>query len=111
VRTVENPSPATIQQSVRPGDTVRVGVRDGRVFELAVEQVEADALTGATVAGKRYRIPYATVKTIEVGDVSSGTTVATVAIVAGAIAIVAIIFEGFEDFGEAFADAITGGDD
>ena len=50
-------------------------------------------------------------RTIEVGDVSGGTTVATVAVVAGAIAIVAIIFEGFEDFAEAFADAFTGGDD
>lgn len=65
---LEDLSPAAIRQQVRPGDSVRVTVRDGRAFELTVVKVEADTLTGTTAENRRFRIRYSALASLEVRE-------------------------------------------
>ena len=112
VHTIENPSPASIQQQVEPGDVVRVSVKDGRTFELAVEKVEAESLTGSTVENRRFRIPYSTIQALEVRDGQADGTSGVVALmVIAGIAVIVVVANAFEEFFDDLADAFTPGDE
>lgn len=68
MRPVEDLSPAGIQAQLKPGDRVRVAVRDGRSFELRVTRVEAESLTGAADSGKQFRVRYSAIERLERDD-------------------------------------------
>jgi hypothetical protein len=68
MRPVEDRSPAAIQAQLKPGDRVRIEVRDGRSFELRVVRVEAESLTGAADSGKQFRVRYSAIERLERDD-------------------------------------------
>jgi hypothetical protein len=68
MRPVEDRSPAGLQAQLKPGDRVRVEVRDGRSFELRLTRVEAESLTGAADSGKQFRIRYSAIERLERDD-------------------------------------------
>lgn len=74
MRPVEDRSPAGIQAQLRPGDRIRVEVRDGRSFELRVIRVEAESLTGAADSGKNLRIRYSAIERLERDDGAAAPT-------------------------------------
>ena len=107
-RTLESVTPAAIQQQVEPGDVVKVAVRDGRTFEIEVEKVEADALTGTTIENRRFRIPYSTIETVQVqGDRTGAAVGAGGLIIIGTVAVLAAVI----GFGDELWDHLTGQDD
>lgn len=68
MRPVEDRSPAGLQAQLKPGDRVRVEVRDGRSFDLRLTRVEAESLTGAADSGKQFRIRYSAIERLERDD-------------------------------------------
>lgn len=63
---LEDLSPASIRQQVKPGDAVRAAVQDGRTFELTVVAVEQETLTGTTAENRRFRIRYSALASLEI---------------------------------------------
>jgi hypothetical protein len=59
-------SPAAIQRAVAPGDVVQAKVNDGRSFDLRIDKVEAESLTGTTLEDRRFRIRYSALTALEV---------------------------------------------
>lgn len=106
VQPVEDLTPASIQRQVRPGDVVHVAVADGRTFELRLDKVEAAALTGTTVDGRRFRIAYASITRLQLRDPGQAAVGAGALIVLGTIAVIALLIGG----AESIADEILGGD-
>jgi hypothetical protein len=63
---LEDLSPAAIQRAVAPGDVVQAKVKDGRTFDLRIDKVEAESLTGTTLEQRRFRIRYSALAALEV---------------------------------------------
>lgn len=84
MQAIKDPSPDRIQERVKVGDEVHVVTTNGATYELEVTQVDENSLTGEAESGKRYRVPYAAIASIEVKKVSVGRTGGTL----GAIALV-----------------------
>ena len=109
-RTLETLTPEGIQRRVEPGDVVHVDVRDGRGFEIRVDKVEADALTGTTIENRRFRIPYSAIEALQIREGRTGAAVGAGALaIVGPIVVIALIV----GFGEEVLDAFTdpNGDD
>lgn len=51
---------------IQPGDAVRVRTREGKVHSFRVSRVEDRAFFGVARNGKSYRVPYATLSSMEV---------------------------------------------
>jgi hypothetical protein len=66
LRALEDPTPQRIAEQVETGDRVLIGHSNGKTYDLEVTRVEPDALTGTAASGKRYRILYAGIRTLEV---------------------------------------------
>ena len=95
VRPVQDFEPAAIRQQVRPGDVVHARITDGRSFELKVDTLDAESLTGTTVDGRRFRIDYASIAERQVRD--PGQAAAGIGLlVLGALAFVGVLLGGFE---------------
>ena len=88
LQALEDPTPARIQQSIERGDDVKVVATNGTTYYLNVTRVEADSFTGATSQGKRFKVPY---KAVESMDVSQFSALGTVGAGAVAIAVVGTI--------------------
>lgn len=98
MRAIEDPAPEHIREQVKVGDEIRVVATDGTTYDLEVTQVAEDSLTGKTESGKRYRVPYSAIVSIEVSKVSAaktGGTLSAVALVlyAAAIYLVLVLFD------------------
>lgn len=111
MRPVGEISPTGIAQAVAPGDQVRIVLRDGRQFDLDVDRVDGESLTGTADSGRRFRIRYSAVRTIQVEDVDAAKTAgagAAVYVVTGLVATL-LFAEMMEDFGEGLAEGMFGG--
>lgn len=95
LRPIEDFSPSRIQQQVEPGDEVRIVVVAGASYELTVERVEAESLTGRSASGKRYRIQFEAIRHIEVAEADPvktiGGTLATAYVVVSALVVYAFV--------------------
>jgi hypothetical protein len=100
---IEDFSPSRIRQQVEPGDEVHIVVLAGAAYDLTVERVDADSLTGRASSGKRYKIQFEAIRHIEVAEMDAvktvGGTLATAYIVVSAIILYAVIafFESIDD--------------
>jgi len=90
LRTLEDATPVRIQDTVEVGDRVRIAATDGKVYDLEVTRVEADALTGKADNGKHYKVRYAGISAIEVEEFSALKTLGVTAGVAYAVAVAAV---------------------
>ena len=82
--------PATIQQSVKVGDTVEIERTDGTHQTLKVDAVRGNALAG-THAGKRYQVPLGEIRSIGTREMSSSAKTWTIV---GIIAAVGALIAG-----------------
>jgi hypothetical protein len=95
--------PATIRESVKPGDRVELERMDGTRQSFKVESVGADALTG-THDGKRYTVAFADIRSIGERAMTTRAKVwTTVGVLGAAAAAIAIAGGG--------GDSLGGGDD
>jgi hypothetical protein len=100
---LEDFSPSRIQQAVRPGDEVHIVVLAGASYDLTVQRVDADSLTGRSSSGKSYRIMFEAIRSIEVEEVDAvatvGGTLVTAYVVVSAIVVYALLafFESIDD--------------
>lgn len=76
--------PATIRESVQPGDRVEIERLDGTRQTLKVEAIGTDSLTG-THGGKSYQIPLADIRSIGVHAMTSQSKIWTTVGIIGAI--------------------------
>ena len=91
---IKNFSPATAQEHIHTGDEVHVVLGNGSVYDLEVTKVEEDSFVGEADSGKRYRIKYASIRSIESEQASAGKTAglgAGVMAVLYAVAIVTVL--------------------
>lgn len=77
MRPIEDFSPSSIRQQVEPGDEVHIVTVTDAIYDLTVTKVEADALVGATDAGKSYRVHYEAIKYIEAEKTDAWKTAGT----------------------------------
>lgn len=114
VQTIQTVQPEAIGTQVEPGDRAIIVARSGVTYDLRVQEVAADSLTGKAESGKRYRVMYSAIGSIRVERPNPAATaaggVAVVGVVLAVLLIVAI-GEGMEDLGEAFACIFGGCDD
>lgn len=98
MRALEEPTPQRIAEQVETGDRVLIGHSNGKTYDLEVTRVEPEALTGTAASGKRYRIPYAGIRTLEVQQAdllkSLGVGVGTAAVVG--IALLAVTLHNLD---------------
>ena len=92
MRTIQDPSPTGIQQEVEPGDEVRIALMDGRKFNVEVEKVGSDSLTGVTPKGKRYKFDYASIRWLEVEETDTGGVVGSIVGGIGVAYLAALVF-------------------
>jgi hypothetical protein len=85
--------PATLQQSVKPGDRVEIERLDGTRLTLKVEKVGADTLTGVH-DGKRLDVPIADIRTIGTRAMTTQSKIWTAVGVIGAIGAAIAISDG-----------------
>ncbi len=101
MQAIKDPSPDRIRGQVEVGDDVRVVATNGKTYDLEVTGVDEDSLSGKAESGKRYRIPYSVIASIEVSQASAGKTggaLAAVALIlyAAAIYYVLMLFDVFD---------------
>lgn len=70
LQALEDPTPVRIQQSIERGDDVKVTATNGMTYYLEVTKVEADSFTGANDKGKRYKVPYKAVQSLDIREFS-----------------------------------------
>jgi hypothetical protein len=92
--------PATIQQSVKAGDSVEIERLDGTRQVLKVESVGADTITG-THDGARYQVPLAEIRTIGTRTMSTKSKIWTAVGIAAALG-AAIAASGGGDSGSGY---------
>jgi hypothetical protein len=81
---------------IKPGDTVRITLRDGASHHLKVEQVEAGALAGRARSGAGIeRYAFSDMQTLEVRRVSIGKTLGAVG--ATLVVIAAVLYAALLD--------------
>lgn len=61
-----NFTPSRITSEVQVGERVVIGAIDGKVYDLTVTSMRADALYGTAQSGKRYKIPFESIQDITV---------------------------------------------
>lgn len=76
--------PATIRESVKPGDRVEIERMDGTRQALKVEKVGAESLTGVQ-DGKRVEVPIADIRTIGTRTMTTQSKVWTTVGILGAL--------------------------
>ena len=91
LQALEYPTPARIQQSIERGDDVKVVATNGTTYYLNVTKVEADSFTGATSKGKRFKVPYKAVESMDIAEFSALGTVGAGAVVLTVIGTIALI--------------------
>jgi len=105
MRAIENPGPQAVRDRVEVADEVRIVTTKGAVYELEVTKVEEQSLTGEAGNGKRYKVPYAAIQTLEVEEISAAKTggaitAGVVALYAVAIAFMLMLAREFEPGGD-----------
>ena len=76
--------PATLQESIEPGDRVEIERLDGSRQVLKVEKVGADRLTGVN-DGKRYEIAFADIRSVGTRSMTPQSRLWTTVGILGAI--------------------------
>lgn len=93
-----HPTAAGYQDTLRPGDQIRIVTRSGPTLELTVSAVTRDAIvgvlrTGGPNAGAEVTVPLSDVGAIERTEFSGARTVGLVASIGAAVAtVLAVVF-------------------
>ncbi len=87
------PSAGGLHESIRPGDALRVVMRDGTEVYLTVTAITSEALEGEVAHGwlqgsRRITLPFADIATVQRSEVSAAKTAAGTLL--GAVAAVAV---------------------
>lgn len=88
------PGPGGYQESLRPGEQVRIVMRDGAALELTISAVTREAIAGAPRSGgPDVAVPFSRIASIERTEFSAAHTTGLVAGVGAAVvAILAVVF-------------------
>ncbi len=90
LRPIEDFSPSQLRQEVEVRDRVEIVATNGKRYELEVTKVEADALYGETDSGKRYKVPFVSIQSIQVAKVSGWRTAGATLVVVYVLSALAI---------------------
>ena len=74
MRLVESASSQTIQSAVDVGDDVEIVTTKGTLLELEVTRISDKAIHGTAWNGKRWKVPFAAIKSIKVEEASGAKT-------------------------------------
>ena len=105
-RPLADVSVATIKDEVAVGERVVIVATNGKTYDFEVTAVDPDALWGRDQAGKRYKVAFAAIESIQADQVSVGATVGGTATVLGAILTAAAVVAAW-----ILVDALDSGDD
>jgi hypothetical protein len=100
MRPLEDLHPAKIQEEIEIGDLVEILATNGTTYELEVTKLDDKALYGDADSGKRYKVPFGAIKTIQVEKVSGWKTTGVTLIAIYVVVSVAVgyalmqLFEG-----------------
>lgn len=94
-------TPSRIREQVHVGDHVFIDATNGSGYDLHVDQIDTDALLGHAPSGKRYKIAFESIRTIQVEKTSgwqAGTGFGAILTV-GLIAFLLALLKGWDPGG------------
>ena len=106
-------TPQNAREQLEVGDEVRVVATNGTTYELEVTRVGDDSFSGKAENGKRYKVPYAAIQSIEAEQISAAKTggaIGATTIVLYALAVAFFVMVA-EDIAEGFSCIFGGCED
>ena len=98
IQAIKEPTPDRIRAQVEVGDEIHVSATNGTIYDLEVTRMDDDSLTGRAESGKRYKVPYSAIESIEVRGASAARTggalgVVTLVLYAAAVYLALVLFD------------------